>query len=248
MGSFLSADPVGGDLGDPQTLNRYAYVRNNPLNATDPSGMSCVSSTGGCDGGFDFDFGFDFGLGWGGGWTPPPAIPYVPPPNINSGPFNDPLANSASSGPLGCEIDGIPCDLSRQIMHFGLPGISITTGGPCDFGTCAAGNGLTAGAIALELGGGGICATSGLCEVLLSIGVSAEVIYLLNSTFYASKHDIEQANAAWREVKKICASAGKHLHDGHRERWHEAIHGLGLDFGGLVATGVEMFCPEAGGN
>ena len=38
MGSFCSADPVEGDPNDPQTWNRYAYVRNNPINITDPSG------------------------------------------------------------------------------------------------------------------------------------------------------------------------------------------------------------------
>ncbi|MBZ0295192.1 MAG: RHS repeat-associated core domain-containing protein, partial [Anaerolineae bacterium] len=39
LGRFLSADPVyGGDLAQPQTLNPYSYVANNPLTATDPSG------------------------------------------------------------------------------------------------------------------------------------------------------------------------------------------------------------------
>ena len=37
-GRFLSPDPVVPKPGDPQTLNRYAYVRNNPLRYTDPSG------------------------------------------------------------------------------------------------------------------------------------------------------------------------------------------------------------------
>ncbi|MCA8836247.1 MAG: hypothetical protein K8963_00150, partial [Proteobacteria bacterium] len=39
-GRFLQADPFVESLyGDPQTLNRYSYVRNNPLNATDPTGF-----------------------------------------------------------------------------------------------------------------------------------------------------------------------------------------------------------------
>jgi len=42
MGSFCSADPVEGDPNDPQTWNRYAYARNNPLNITDPSGQDWV--------------------------------------------------------------------------------------------------------------------------------------------------------------------------------------------------------------
>lgn len=36
---FMSADPLIGNLSDPQSLNRYAYVENNPQNYFDPSGM-----------------------------------------------------------------------------------------------------------------------------------------------------------------------------------------------------------------
>jgi len=39
MGRFMAPDPMGGHLEDPQTLNRYSYVRNNPLNLTDPTGL-----------------------------------------------------------------------------------------------------------------------------------------------------------------------------------------------------------------
>jgi len=47
-GRWPSPDPAGSAsvrLRDPQTLNRYAYVRNSPLKLTDPSGMDP------CDGG-----------------------------------------------------------------------------------------------------------------------------------------------------------------------------------------------------
>jgi RHS repeat-associated protein len=39
MGRFMSPDPLGGKLVDPQTLNKYSYVRNNPINLTDPTGL-----------------------------------------------------------------------------------------------------------------------------------------------------------------------------------------------------------------
>jgi hypothetical protein len=39
MGRFMSPDPRGGHLEDPQTLNKYSYVGNNPLSLTDPTGL-----------------------------------------------------------------------------------------------------------------------------------------------------------------------------------------------------------------
>ena len=38
LGRFLSPDPIVPEPGNPQDLNRYAYVRNNPYVYTDPSG------------------------------------------------------------------------------------------------------------------------------------------------------------------------------------------------------------------
>jgi len=38
IGRFISADTLVQNYSDPQTLNRYSYVRNNPLLYTDPSG------------------------------------------------------------------------------------------------------------------------------------------------------------------------------------------------------------------
>src|SRR5438128_6761124 len=40
-GSFAQADPYGGsyNFSDPQSLNRYAYAGNDPVNRRDPSGL-----------------------------------------------------------------------------------------------------------------------------------------------------------------------------------------------------------------
>ena len=38
-GRMLSPDPVIGDLSQPQSLNAYSYVSNNPISETDPSGF-----------------------------------------------------------------------------------------------------------------------------------------------------------------------------------------------------------------
>jgi len=43
LGRFLQPDPFVQDPSDPQTLNRYAYARNNPLRYVDPSGYGWFS-------------------------------------------------------------------------------------------------------------------------------------------------------------------------------------------------------------
>ncbi len=39
-GKFLTADPIGGVQSDPQSMNAYAYARDNPLAIIDPSGLT----------------------------------------------------------------------------------------------------------------------------------------------------------------------------------------------------------------
>ena len=43
IGRFVSPDPIVPDPLDPQSLNRYSYVYNNPLKYTDPGGHFSVS-------------------------------------------------------------------------------------------------------------------------------------------------------------------------------------------------------------
>jgi RHS repeat-associated protein len=38
VGRFITADPLLGDITRPQSLNRYVYVENNPVNLVDPTG------------------------------------------------------------------------------------------------------------------------------------------------------------------------------------------------------------------
>jgi insecticidal toxin complex protein TccC len=48
LGRFMSADPIVSGAGDPSAsggLNRYAFVRNNPLRHRDPSGMIPLDMT-----------------------------------------------------------------------------------------------------------------------------------------------------------------------------------------------------------
>src|ERR1700691_2460567 len=59
-GRFMSPDPLGGHLENPQSLNKYVYGLNNPLTNTDPTGLdsylqcqtassTCASQTVGYD-------------------------------------------------------------------------------------------------------------------------------------------------------------------------------------------------------
>lgn len=43
QGRWLSPDPVAGDASNPQSLNLYAYVLNNPTSLVDPSGLDGCS-------------------------------------------------------------------------------------------------------------------------------------------------------------------------------------------------------------
>ena len=52
LNRWLSPDTIVPDPGNPQSLNRYGYVRNNPLKYIDPTGhreIECEPGTSGCD-------------------------------------------------------------------------------------------------------------------------------------------------------------------------------------------------------
>jgi RHS repeat-associated protein len=58
---FSQPDPADGsyDLSDPQSLNRYSYTQNDPVNLTDPSGLlTCMPG----------NFSAECGIGGFGGW------------------------------------------------------------------------------------------------------------------------------------------------------------------------------------
>jgi len=72
MGRFMSPDPMGiasGSLTNPQSLNLYSYVLNNPLIGIDPDGRECVWDDGSYDSKDDPDSGSaDKCSGLGGTW------------------------------------------------------------------------------------------------------------------------------------------------------------------------------------
>ncbi len=54
IGRFVSPDSIVPDPGNPQSLNRYSYVYNNPLKYVDPSGLTPN------DGNWDYDWAREF--------------------------------------------------------------------------------------------------------------------------------------------------------------------------------------------
>ncbi len=46
LGRFLSVDPIISNPANPQSINPYSYIGNNPLSGTDPTGYACQSVTG----------------------------------------------------------------------------------------------------------------------------------------------------------------------------------------------------------
>ena len=60
----MSPDPLGGSVDDPQSLNGYSYVLNNPATLNDPLGLVAVCMVAGRGGQADF------AAGGGGGGLP----------------------------------------------------------------------------------------------------------------------------------------------------------------------------------
>ena len=99
----MSPDPLGGDITNPQSLNRYAYVLNNPTTLTDPLGLQgdnnhCTIANGCREPGV----------------FPPPA---GGPPGGYPG--------------LSCTVDGISvgCGSAFQLLNAGSGGTTVTNSG-----------------------------------------------------------------------------------------------------------------------
>lgn len=229
-GRFLSPDPVEGDPSDPQTLNRYAYVRNNPANLIDPTGLDsecddCEPSTW-----WGYDPGWGEGDGGGDDGWHNPAVPYNPPPNANGGPFTDPLGNSASNDPTAGEVDGIPTSLWWNMMSLSVPGISGASG--CTYGTGACGGGVY---------GFQSCASGG-CPTFSTYGQYLDWLLGIlgpNATLALRRDrngqtEIEQLMHAWHPIEAVAADAVVTL-------------GSITAAGGLAVAGTASFGLCAGG-
>lgn len=165
-GSFLSPDPYSGniDVTNPQTLNRYSYVGNNPLSFTDRLGLQrvCTLMSGnGDEANFCINIGpstnvdgqsFDdnFGAGSGGG----------------GGGIGDIIGGILGHGsvPGTCFLPGA-CP-SIPVPNITIPGLPGLPPPGCDFGPC--GNNFA--------GPGGAVAGTIVCQILEPCGAVEDVV------------------------------------------------------------------------
>jgi RHS repeat-associated protein len=74
-GRWLSPDPLGGDITNPQSLNLYAYVLNNPTSVTDPLGLQQL----GCPQGYPTQWCYGGVPGFFAGGIPTTGMTFSPP-------------------------------------------------------------------------------------------------------------------------------------------------------------------------
>lgn len=130
MGRFGTGDPLAGDIGDPQTLNRYSYARNNPVNFIDPGGnctdqwvngvLVCTVTVSPDPGPCEIDPWFcetqPFSCGLGpcgsGGGGLPPQPPMPPPPSLALLGYTSPQ----STGTHGPTAPSNPCQYQGRAL------------------------------------------------------------------------------------------------------------------------------------
>ncbi|MBC7701783.1 MAG: hypothetical protein H7225_15435 [Massilia sp.] len=160
IGRFLSADPIVQAPGNMQSYNRYAYVWNNPLAGTDPSGYQLETTYvygtrggGGGSNGFDYsgyltqlnrDASKNYGRGGyggsGAGYRPPSGVALVPlkPSSQALGPDGSTATTTSpvlgKGGLLGFINDAMAC-FSGDCSVLSLPGDARSLSSGAKFGT-----------------------------------------------------------------------------------------------------------------
>jgi RHS repeat-associated protein len=180
-GRFMTPDPYHGsmDLANPQSINKYAYVVNNPVNFTDPSGLLITKVCLLDEHGNDTKYCVGYAVG-GNSLLDLPGAPagYIPGLGVVLGP---PGFNISIRG-IGLP-DGIPgtCFLPGYCPSFPVPSIlsflpKLPTSIRCpEFGPCSPTPGVEAGfqntgSIAVKAGTGLCAANPELCGPVLAAG------------------------------------------------------------------------------
>lgn len=112
LGRFMSMDPLSGSVTNPQSLNRYTYALDDPVNLMDPSGMMTgnfrcrLNDLGDCYGG-------DY-AGAGFGWMDPMG-----------------MWGGESNGMGGCSIDGVASECGVAAALLGMDAAAVCPGNDC---------------------------------------------------------------------------------------------------------------------
>ncbi|MBZ5671657.1 MAG: hypothetical protein LAO04_18260 [Acidobacteriia bacterium] len=229
-GRWLSPDPLAGDVTDPQSLNRYAYVLGNPTTLTDPLGLHELPKKGEEGGGEPCDpfAGVGCPEGGGGGIDPcndpwyadshaecgsPGGGPF-PPPGGGGGGGGNPGPGNAQKGPPSTTIPWPPIDPTTPIT------IEVILGTVWQGITWCVGNPWCVGAVA--------------------VGTVAAGAYTGYKIYQAQKADLREFREAVRQIEKRC---GTGLDEADQRRLHDAISKQRYTLPEIVEIGVGMFCP-----
>jgi len=103
MGRFLQPDPLVPEPFDPQSLNRYSYVMNDPVNRIDPTGLLSLGSESAYPSGWGSggsSFGDPFGSTFLFVWTPSQASPGFSTSSRQNQPQAQPASGIAAPQPV----------------------------------------------------------------------------------------------------------------------------------------------------
>jgi RHS repeat-associated protein len=182
LGRFIQPDPTVPEFTDSQSLNRYSYCRNNPLNATDPSGFDDSGGggwgdPGGAGGSFwgndgYSSFSYAYGSGNGGWWSSWSAT-YG---GVNFSTYSATMMGSYSYSESSISWDGNTAELASGTYNEYVPGYTydgVQMPGQFVSSGFSYGNFVQSAAasspVAAESGGGGLLAQATNAAELISM-------------------------------------------------------------------------------
>ena len=121
-GRFMSTDPLGGSVGVPQSLNRYAYAGDDPVNYVDPSGLLMEPT---CRTGMEVGCGGGGGAGGSGVYVDGVELP-----NFSS------LGGALVASGAGVDITTV---VTTTTTSYATPWVEFGNGSSCADFTCSTG-------------------------------------------------------------------------------------------------------------
>ena len=242
QGRWLSPDPLG--LGavkpaDPQTWNRYAYVANRPLSATDSMGLELCGTDLPCESCDDPD-------------VPPEegCLPF-PIPIPDPGPAPDPPSPRPMPQRTGNvwpnnETLGLPGGLNSLPLIFGDV-LGLSPGTQCgDFVGC----GVLGPLGPLEFMPGATIPWIRIIEIPKWMGRVSGITLILELTLMQTgdnaphqMSNISENRKFGYAVQEIGRRCGRPLTDDQIRRLHDEITRGGYNTEDIIEIGVAMFCP-----